>query len=172
MKATNKNSEFKIPDNYLENFNDALLDKIAAKEESNLPNKDGFAVPEGYFNTLHENITARLKDAPTKVIPLKSYKKYYYSAIAVAATLLLFIGINLNKTESYSMDDLAYTDIDAYIEYTDLNLSTYEIAEVIPVDNLDLNDMFETGLDEENVLDYLNDNLDNFNDLNLDTNEY
>ena len=172
MKLPNKNNGFKIPENYLENFDDALLSRIAFEEESKLPNKDGFAVPDGYFNTLHKNITDKLEEPTAKVIPLKSYKKYYYAAMAAAALLVLFIGINLNKTESYSIDDLANADIDAYIEYTDLDLSTYEIAEVVPVDNLDLADILEIGLNEENVLDYLDENVDNFNELNLDDYDY
>ncbi|WP_291869227.1 hypothetical protein [Maribacter sp.] len=170
MKAPNKNSGFKIPENYLENFNDALLDKIASEEESKLPNKEGFSVPEDYFNTLYKNITEKLDKTPTKVIALKFYKKYYYSAIAAA--LLLFIGLNLNKTETYSMDDLVNADIDAYLEYTNLDLSTYEIAEVIPLENLDLNDMLKITINEENILYYLESDIDDFNELNLDSNEY
>ncbi len=172
MKKTNKNSGFKMPENYLENFNDALLDKIASLEESKLPNKEGFTVPKDYFNTVHKNITDKLEEKTTKVISLQSYKKYYYSAIAAAAAILLFVGINLNKTEDYTINDIANADIDAYLEYTDLDLSTYEIAEVIPVDNLNITDMFETQLNDENVLEYLEENVDYFHELNLDSNEY
>lgn len=172
MKKVNKNSGFKLPENYLENFNDSLLDKISSQEEIKIPNKEGFTVPKDYFDTLHKNISDKLEDTPTKVIPLKSYKKYYYSAIAAAAIILLFVGINLNKTTNYSIEDIANSDIDSYIEYTDLNFSSYEIAEVVPVDNLDITDILDAGINEENIIDYLEDDLDSFNELNLDSYDY
>ncbi|WP_298503135.1 hypothetical protein [uncultured Maribacter sp.] len=175
MKATNKNSGFKLPENYLENFNNSLLDKIASQEEmekDKLPTKEGFNVPNDYFNNLHKNIVEKLNETPIKVISIKSYKKYYYFAIATAAILLLLIGINLNKTETYNMSDLANADIDAYLEYADLDLSAYEIAEVMPIDNLDIIDVLEVGIKEENILDYLDSNMDDFNELNIENNEY
>lgn len=172
MKKVHKNSGFKLPENYLENFNDSLLDKISSQEEIKLPNKDGFTVPKDYFKTLHKNISDKLEDTPTKVIPLKSYKKYYYSAIAAAAIVLLFVGINFNKTGDYSIEDIANADIDSYIEYTDLDFSSYEIAEVVPIDNLDITDILDAGINEENIIDYLEDDLDSFNEFNLDSYGY
>jgi len=172
MNKVNKNSGFKLPENYLENFNDSLLDKISSQEEIKLPNKDGFVVPKDYFNTLHKNFSDKLEDTPTKVTPLKFYKKYYYSAIAAAAIVLLFAGINLNKTADYSIDDIANSDIDSYIDYTDLNFSSYEIAEVVPVGNLNITDILDAGINEENIIDYLEYDLDSFNELNLDSYDY
>ncbi|WP_299432322.1 hypothetical protein [uncultured Maribacter sp.] len=171
MKAPNKNSGFRLPEDYLENFNDSLLNKIATSEESKIPNKEGFTVPKDYFDTLHKNISDKLEEKPTKVIAIQSYKKYYYSAIA-AAIVLLFVGINLNKTVDYSIEDIANADIDSYIEYTDLNFSSYEIAEVVPIDNLDITDILDAGINEENIIDYLEDELDSFNEFNLDSYDY
>jgi len=36
---------------------------------------------------------------------------------------------------------------------------------------LEINDILENQLDEDNVIDYLNDNIDDFEELNLDYDE-
>ncbi len=170
MKKGDKNSGFKIPEDYLDTFNDNLLNKIASEDQSSIPKNEGFKIPERYFNSLHKNITSKLEEKPTKIITLKSYKKYYYSAISVAAVLLLFFTIQPKKSNNIS--DLASSEIDAYFEDTDLGLSTYEIAEVIPVDDLELDDVLETTINDEDIVNYLDDNIDYINELNIESDEY
>ncbi len=172
MKKTNKNSGFKVPEDYLDTFNDNLLNKIASEDQPSIPKNESFKIPDGYFNSLHKNITSKLDEKPAKVITLKSYKKYYYSAIAVAAVLLLFFTIQPNKPNNININDLASSEIDAYFEDTDLGLSTYEIAEVIPVDDLELNDVLETTINDEDIVNYLDDNTDYINELNIESDEY
>ncbi|MEP3209595.1 MAG: hypothetical protein ABJN95_10420 [Maribacter sp.] len=167
MKELNKNNPFKTPEGYFENFTDGLLDKLS-EEKLNLPKDDGFAVPEDYFDGLHKNIQQRLDADETKVVQLHPYRKYYLAAASIAAIVLLFFGFNWNTPKELTFDDIASADIESYFESNELGLTTYEIAEVLPVDELEINEILENQFDEENVIDYLNENVDDIEDLNLE----
>lgn len=167
MEELNKNNPFKTPEGYFEKFTDSLMGKLN-EEKSDLPEEEGFAVPEGYFEGLNESIQKKLDSQETKVVQLHPYRKYYVAAASVAAILLLFFGLNWNAIEEPTWGDLANADIEAYFETNELGLSTFEIAEVLPIDELEVNDILENQFNEENVIDYLNENIEDIEDLNLE----
>ncbi|MBU2997386.1 hypothetical protein KO500_13140 [Cellulophaga baltica] len=171
----NKPNSFKTPDDYFDSLTDKLMSQISIEETT--ADTKGFKVPEGYFDTLNDSIQQKLKEEEPKVIQLKSYKKYYYSVASIAAVLILFIAITFyntntnNSNNAVSFDDLASTDIENYLENTDLELSSYEIAELVPIDELEINDLI-SQLDNENINTYLDESMDSFDELNLYTNDY
>lgn len=167
MKKTNKNNPFKTPESYFDNFTEDLLDKLN-EEKLDLPETDDFLVPEDYFDGLHKNIQQKLNTQESKVVQLHPYRKYYITAASAAAVVLIFFGLNWNSTEEPSFDDVANADIEAYFETNELGLTIYEIAEVLPVDELEINDILENQFDEKDVIDYLNENIDDFEELNLE----
>ncbi len=171
MKEKDKHSGFKTPEGYFEGLSDSLLDKLKG-ESTIIPKNEGFEVPEGYFEGLNQNILSNLKEEESKVIPLNPYRKYYFTAIAVAASLLLIIGLQWKKEELYTFDDLAASDIESYFEFNDYGMSSYEIAEIMPIDDIHIQDMMQNEIKDENIADYLNDNIDIFEDLNLENDEY
>jgi len=167
MEESNKKNPFKIPEGYFDKLTDGLLEKLS-EEKLVLPEEDGFAVPESYFDELHKNIQQKLDSEETRIVQLYPYRKYYIGAASVAAVLLLFYGLNWNTTEEFAFDDLANADIEAYFETNEMGLSTYEIAEEIAIDELEIFDILENELSEEDVVDYLDDNIENIEDLNLE----
>jgi len=172
MNKKNNKKDFKTPEGYFEGFTDKLLDKMSNMEsnqdDSFLPKKDGFTVPDGYFDSLNENLQNKLKEDTTKVITLNSRRKfYYYAAAAVAAIVLLTIGIQTSTSQEPTFDNLAKTEIEDYFENNELGMTTYEIAEVVPVDNLEIADILDNQLEEENIIDYLDNTIQNIEDLNL-----
>lgn len=164
-----KNS-FKTPEGYFDSFTDNLMSKLSV-EETIAPKSEGFKVPDGYFDTLNTKIQAKLNVAEPKVVQLNPYKSYYFAAASIAAVLLLYFGLNFNNTPSLTFDDVANSDIESYFDDNELGLSSFEIAEVIPVDELEINDIINNHLNDDNVVDYLNNSVDNFEELNLYTNE-
>jgi hypothetical protein len=66
---------------------------------------------------------------------------------------------------------LANTDIEAYFENNDFELSPYEIAEVLPVTNTEFSDFINAPIESDNLLDYLNENVSDFDELNFYDNE-
>lgn len=170
MGEKRKNSGFKTPKGYFEGFTDDLLNKMS-KEASSLPYKDGFKVPEGYFDNLNKEVLEKITEKESKVISLKSYRKYFYAAASVAAILLLVFSVQWRNESSFTFDDLARTDIEIYLEENELGLSSYELAEVLLTEELEVNDILNSELDDENIIDYLEDNIDDIDELNLEIDE-
>ena len=174
MKKDKKNS-FNTPEGYFESFHDRLMDKINKEEaqtETIIPKSDGFGIPEGYFNGVTEKVLSKTVEDTGKVIQLKSYRKFYYGAAAVAAIFLLVFGLNWKSETPIGFDDLASTEIDAYFENTKIDMSSYELAELVSLENLELNDVLENDIEAENILEYLDENVEDFEDLNLDYSDY
>jgi hypothetical protein len=170
MKESNKNNPFKTPEGYFDNLKDRLLDTMN-KEKINLPEKDGFSIPNGYFDGLHENIQKKLDEKETKVVQLNPWKKYYAVAASIAAIAIVFLGFNWNTSKNSSFEDLAETDIESYFETIEYDMSAYELAEVLPLDELEINDILTNSFNEEHMLDYLNENIEDLETFNLDENE-
>ncbi|QWX85522.1 hypothetical protein H0I23_07750 [Cellulophaga sp. HaHaR_3_176] len=163
-------NSFKVPEGYFDSFTDKLINNLQ-EEATNIPKNEGFKIPEGYFDTLNKEIKQKLKVKEPKVIALKSYKKYYYAAASIVAIITVVIGLNINKTPELSFDDLADIDIENYFENNESSLSSYDIAEFIPVNELEVYDVIDNYLNDDNVMDYLENNIDDFDELNINSNE-
>jgi hypothetical protein len=160
---------FKTPEDYFDSFTDNLMTKLS--EELTIEKKvDGFTIPDTYFDSLYQNIQNKTHTPESKVIKLNALKKYYYVA-AVAAVVLIFIGISLTNKTEITFDDIAISDIENYFDDNELDMSTYELAQMLPIDELEIKDIIDTQLNDENIIDYIDNSIDNFEELNLDTNE-
>lgn len=167
MEESNKNNPFKTPEGYFESLNERLLDKLN-EDKFDLPQEDGFTIPENYFDGLKKSVQEKIERPETKVIRLRSYRKYYLVAASVAAVLMVLVGMNWDPVQETTWNDLANTDIEAYFETNELGLTTFEIAEVLPVDELEISDILEDKFEEDDVIDYLNDHIEDIEDLNLE----
>ncbi len=170
LNKLNKEDGFKIPEGYFDSLHERLLDRLDT-EGHELPENDGFTVPDNYFNELHKNIQQKLKDEEPKIVQLHPYRKYYLAAASIAAIVLVWIGLNRETQEPITFQDIASSDIDSYFENHEIGLSPFEIAEVLPVDHLEINDLLENQIKEENIVDYLEENIDDFEELNLEDHE-
>ncbi|QLG43944.1 hypothetical protein [Costertonia aggregata] len=169
MNNIDKKNPFKTPKGYFDSFQARLMDKLV-QEEPNVPKNDGFQVPEGYFENLGNDIGQKLKNE-TKVVQLHPFKKYYIAIASIAAMMLLVLGLNMNTDKNIAFTDLADSDIEAYFDTHELDLSPYEIAEMIPVDELEVSDIIQNQIQENHILEYLNENIDDFEELNMIENE-
>ncbi len=171
MDKKYKKEGFKVPEGYLEGLTDRILNRV--KEEApDLPKEEGFNLPEGYFDSLNERVQNRLSEEKNpKVIRLNPWKKYYFVAASIAALVVIVIGIRMSRADDFSFSDLASTELEHYLTETDLGLTSYEIAEVLPVEDIELNDILDTELNEENILDYLDENVEDLDELNIEYDE-
>ena len=174
MKKNDNTNPFKTPEGYFDSFQNKLMDKLSNEESGLLDfleNKnDGFKVPVGYFDGLQKNINNRLDDK-VKVIPIKTFRDHYMAIASIAAVALVVVGFFWNTSDQINFADLANSDIEIYFENNDFGLSSYEIAEEIPVDQMELGDFLETRFSDEHIVDYINENIDNINELNLEDDE-
>jgi hypothetical protein len=167
----NKNNKipFKTPQGYFDSFEDRLMDKLST-EETGIPKAKGFTVPDTYFDTFNDKLTSKL-NKETKVIPLYPIKKIIAFAASIAAIAIIFLGYIWNSTEELTFSDLANTDIETYFENNEFDLTSYEIAEVLPFTDTEFSNMLTSSIENENILDYLSDNTHDFEELNLQDNE-
>lgn len=176
MKKDKKNS-FNTPEGYFESFNDRLMARIQQETmdevSSIIPKTDGFGVPEGYFEDVAPKVLSRTTEEKGKVIQLKSYRKIYFGVAAIAAVFLLIFGFNWKSEPSpITFDDLANTEIDAYFDNNRIDMSSYELAEMVSFENVQLNDILEEDLSGEVILEYLDENVDDLRDLNIEYIDY
>ena len=166
-----KKSHFKLPEGYFQGFTDRIMDRIS-KEDTVLPKTDGFTMTKGYLDNFDLKIPQEIEEKETKVISLPSRKKWYSASVAVAAILLLFFGIRqMSVAPELTFEDLAGADIEAYFETNGLELSSYEIAESVSVDDLSFTSFLEEGMEEDVLLEYLEENVEDFENLNLEEDE-
>ena len=170
MNDWKKNKGFKTPEGYFEGLTDKIMDKLS-EEERSIPENEGFGVPENYFESLNERIKDRLEPKETKVVQLHSYRKYWVAAASIAAVFLLAVLIPWKGTEATSFDALASADIEAYIDEGNVDFSSYELAEFIPEENLAESMLLEESVEEENIMDYLDDAIEDIDELNLEYDE-
>jgi len=171
MKKIPKKNSFKTPTGYFEGLAERIQERMQEEDALKLPKEDGFAVPDTYFDDLKKEILANTTQKETPVIQLKPYKRYLYAAAAIAAILVLVIALPWNRAQTITFDDLADIDITSYFESQEMELSSYEIAEVIPVANLEIDEFMETGMDDEQIMNYLEDTIDDLDELNIDLDE-
>ncbi len=169
-KEFDKENPFKTPEGYFENFSDGLLDKLS-EEKLEVPKEHGFAVPEHYFDELNQNILEKIEAQEPKVIRLNPYRKYYYAAASVAAILLLVLGLNQNAKNEVDFSGLAHSEIESYFESNEIGLYAYEIAEEIPLQELEISDIITNQINDENLINYLDENITDFEELNLENYE-
>ncbi|WP_405382622.1 hypothetical protein [Maribacter sp. LLG6340-A2] len=168
MNNKNKNP-FKTPEGYFDSFQDKLMAKLSDDNVA-IPKDNAFTVPDNYFEDFNDRINKKLSEE-SKVIPLFPVKRIMTIAASVAAIALIFFGYQWNNDQDVNFSDLANTDIEAYFENTEFDLSSYEIAEVLPFTDTDYSNMMSLPIDDENILDYLSEGLNDFEELNLQENE-
>ncbi len=171
MDKKYKKQDFKAPEGYFDSFTDKMKQKLS-EEEMHLPANDNFKVPKDYFENLNKKIAQKIDGKETKVMKLRPYMKFYYAAASVAAILVLVFGLRLNQDDEFTFGDLANSDLENYLENNDIGLSSYEIAEVISVEELEINDILENQINDENIMEYLDDTVDDMDELNLEFDEY
>lgn len=157
MKSLPKNSGFKAPESYFDKLSEKIYSNAA--NDNAIPKNEGFKVPDNYFDSVHTNVQKRITNLEPKVIKLGSYRKKYYAISAVAAAIILFVTLLLNdKSTSLSFQDLASTEIESYFNAMDLDLSTYDLAQILPIDEFEITDVIDTKINEEQIMDYLESN--------------
>lgn len=166
MKKDNAHSGFKTPEGYFDDFGQRMKQRFAASADD-ANHAGGFKVPDQYFENFGERLKQKLEADETPVRELRPRRDFYYAAASVAV-LFFLVGVwFINRPEENLMEDLAYTEIEAYLlqqhqEFTEEELSAY-LAE----DELQVNEFMGDPLETEQIIDYLDENLEEFEDLNI-----
>jgi hypothetical protein len=94
----------------------------------------GFKIPEHYFDSLSENINARLQTDEPKVISF--YIRYKKTIYAVAAVLVLALCIPFFIPSTTKITDIEQNAIEDYISYN-TKMTPYELAEYLDKEDIE-----------------------------------
>jgi len=136
-----KETGLKLPDNYFENFENKLLLQLETE------NKE---VPDNYFENIEDRVFAKIENENKQA----NFFKKYWVISAIAASLVLLISV-YNPFKEKSNLDLA--EIEAYIEDGNIELNSYELADLYELEIEDL--QIENQINTEELEEYLEDEL-------------
>lgn len=170
MIDKNGHSGFRVPDGYFDKFPARMEARLKATEGNALPKEAGFSVPDAYFDTLGERLQRRLEAPQGGSRTL--WTTYLGWAAAAAAGLLMAISLWPARDEmAPGFSDLAGTEIEQYLEVRYDDLSSYDLAESLPLDDLAMGDLLEDGPGENQILDYLDLKNSTFDDYYLNNDD-
>ena len=138
-----------------EGYFDAVEDQFSAKlREESLPDKSGYDIPVGYFDGLEDVIVSKLKlPKKGKVIPLRTRILRVSSIAAVFAIMLTVYFSVPNEVATPSSDEIA-TWIDENIGDIDTEYIVGAFDEETTLDE----SFFEDSLENNNIENYLDEN--------------
>lgn len=140
---------FEVPNGYFESLEDRVLSKIKSEVIND--------IPEGYFDTIEDRVFEKIKNEEPKVISLKSRFVKVAAPLAIAASILLLITLQLfNTNQKDVFANLETSEIETWINNGDLDLETFEITSVYndaDFENIELYDSYS----DNDLLEYLDD---------------
>jgi len=149
-----KETGFKIPQNYFEEFEDALITELKLKETCA---DSGFKVPTNYFNTVEHNILNAVKETTTpKVIKLITWQKLSY-VTAVAASLIIMFNIIFNN-RTLDINKIETASIENYILNEEFD--TNDMATLFKDVDISVISLSNNNINSETLENYLLDNLE------------
>ena len=150
---------FKVPKNYFETFDDRLFDNM--KRET-LPKHSGFQVPEGYFTTVEDSIFKKINvsEKTPKVISLFQKQTLLYIASIAACVVIIVSVVKTNTNSNIDIDDIELSHIDTYIEDGNIELYTDEVLAMLEYDEIVAIDFDYDLFSEQNLEEYLLENID------------
>ncbi len=133
LNKIHKNSAFKVPKVYFENFDEAFFNELELK---NQVKESGFKTPDDYLDTFNASILRTLKSNNSRKIN-KKYS-FYISGIAAALVLLFMFSwpreeiqeISLETIENYLINEEDQSEaLSNILTLEDLNdVSTLEVS--------------------------------------------
>ncbi len=170
MGKISKENNFKTPEGYFDELTERIMERLD-RVIPDIPKSDGFKVPDSYFDSLSEQIVKQVDKPEPKVVKLYPYKKYLITAASIAAVVVIFIGLQWQGDQGLSFEDIASLELEEYFDKNAGAMSTYDIAELVPIEDLEMTDILESEWDEENIVEYLDDTIYDIDELNLTNDE-
>ncbi len=122
------------------------------------------------MESFESRMRARMEAQTGKVRRLRIAYLGWTAAAAAAITIILVLKPSASEAPA-AFEDLASTEISQYLETGFEELNAYELAEVLPMDEIAMEDVLESLPSEENILDYLDGEVDRYEDYDLQNDE-
>ena len=150
----NKNQGFQLPDAYFAQFEARMEDR---KElEKLLPGKEGFSVPEEYFQDLETDILRRAKKGTSYTAIPDRVRRFSLYAAAVLTLVLISTWLANTGRSEFELDRIESADIENMLENGELEIPEsylFEQAEISDLGNISMaGDQIDTNTLEEYLL--------------------
>lgn len=119
--------------------------------------KSEFKTPDNYFETLEDSILSKVSEEKPIKVINLFSKKNIIYATSIAAAVLLLFNLSIFKAKP-SFDNLDSETVENYI--LSENVESYEIASLLNEDELTEENFLEFNIEAEIVEDYILGNLD------------
>ena len=150
-----KSTGFKVPEHYLESFDELLFNKLSEVKPLENVQDAGFKVPEAYFDTFEDKLGQLLStEKEAKVLPLFSWKKAAYIS-GVAASIIIMLSLFNIYNSKPTFGKIETASIENYIVEEDF--TNEDFASLVSED-LTLNKFMDSNLIDSNLEDYILDN--------------
>lgn len=166
MNDNKINNGFNIPKGYFDKFPIELSEKIEKyySIDSSELQKEIFKVPDSYFEAFSQNIHLKLDVKKPKIITLN--KRYYSIAASIAAAIAVFIIFKINTKQAPTFEDLTSNMLESYFDDSEYDFNENELAELLPLQEVSINDILNNELNQEEIVDYLDENITDMYELN------
>ncbi len=122
----------------------------------------GFSTPANYFDLVEKEILSKTveQESPSKVISIFR-KEYVLKIAAIAAVFIGILSIWFSKPEpEITIDNVEIAEIENYIDKEIIELNFTEISTLISQDGIVLDNLNTSKVNDDAVLEYLMDNVD------------
>lgn len=163
FKTYKNNSGFKIPSNYMQDFDSKLSNSLDINSTLNKSqNIDGFKVPEGYFDSFENEIFAKInaKNSNGKIIQLFSKKRFYYATAVAAIFIALISTVLLKAPTTNSINTLEYAALEDYFYEEDSDLNYNDLSNLIYEDGFIIESLNASNFNDDAIIEYLNENVE------------
>ena len=157
-----KDSGFKVPENYFQDFEARLMSQLPTVEENFILHEKSspFKVPDAYFDQFESRLNERLNIKETRVIPLNNRKKLLFYVAGVAAVLaVIFSSVVFNRSQSFEYNDLDILAVENYL-LESFDYSSPEETHLLKEGDFTFATSPNAGVDREALLEYLNENME------------
>lgn len=155
-------SGFKIPQNYMQDFEAKLFDRMEIDLADHKVNAAGYMVPDNYFADFDERTLTRIniKNQKTKVIPLFPRKRIYYAAAVAAVFIALISTVLFKSPTNSSLNNIEYAALEEYLSEEELDLNYNEISNLLYEDGVIIESLNASNFSDEDIIDYLSENIE------------
>ncbi|MEJ2585198.1 MAG: hypothetical protein P8Z38_09190 [Robiginitalea sp.] len=171
MHQSSNNNGFRTPDRYFEHLPDRIMDRIQKDEIRDSEGKYGFQVPEGYFEAFADRLEKRLPGQKVPVRRLWPATRLVWIPAAAAVIAFLLLLIPSREESSLQFEDLTGDSIAEYLQAEAFDLSSYELAESLPLGEIAMEDVMEKMPEQQQIMDYLETHTDTDDEFYLDRDE-
>lgn len=158
-----KDSGFKVPENYFQDFEARMMAQLPAGEENSiLPEKSSpFKVPDSYFEQFESRLAEKLeiKDKTPKVIPLFNRKHLSYIAGVAAVLAVIFSSVVFNRSQTFDYNELDVLAVENYL-LESFEDSNPEETHLLKEGDFSFATSPNASVDREALLEYLNENME------------